>query len=118
MKGLIVRQPWLDLILSDQKTWEMRSKPTKNRGKIALIQSGSGLILGTCDLEACFFLNSVDEFEKNIEKHCVASWSNLVKYRWAWVVGNPKRFESPKPYKHPHGAVIWVNLPSKGVGDE
>ncbi len=26
LKGLIIRQPWIDLILSGKKTWEMRSK--------------------------------------------------------------------------------------------
>ncbi|MBF4307663.1 ASCH domain-containing protein, partial [Vibrio anguillarum] len=39
-KGLIVDQPWIDLILDGQKCWEMRSHTTHFRGDFALIQKG------------------------------------------------------------------------------
>ena len=28
----------------------------------------------------------------------------------AWVLAKPKRYARPKPYEHPQGAVIWVNI--------
>ena len=37
MKALIVREPWIDLILDGHKTWELRTQPTSIRGRIALI---------------------------------------------------------------------------------
>lgn len=40
-KGLIIKKEWLDLILSGEKHWEMRSNITLIRGDIALIQSKS-----------------------------------------------------------------------------
>ncbi|MEC7583714.1 MAG: ASCH domain-containing protein [Planctomycetota bacterium] len=52
MKGLLVKQPWIDKILSGKKTWELRGSATRNLGKIALLESGSGLVVGTCDLVA------------------------------------------------------------------
>ncbi|MBD8246954.1 ASCH domain-containing protein [Xanthomonas campestris] len=42
MKGLVIDEPWISLILSGQKTWEMRSRATSIRGRIALIKKGSG----------------------------------------------------------------------------
>ena len=41
MDALIIRQPWLGLILSGKKTWEIRGSRTNKRGPIALIESGS-----------------------------------------------------------------------------
>ncbi|MEK8017999.1 MAG: ASCH domain-containing protein [Candidatus Parabeggiatoa sp.] len=110
MKGLIIRQPWLDLILSGQKTFEMRSKLTRIRGEIGLIQSGSGLVLGTAHLLDCVHLMRY-ELEKYQDKHCVDLQNPLLdKYRWAWQLSDARRFDKPLPYKHSRGAVIWVNL--------
>ena len=46
---LILEEP-LAKILAGTKTWEIRGSATKRRGRIALIQSKSGLVVGTCDL--------------------------------------------------------------------
>jgi len=85
MKGLIIRQPWIDLILSGEKVLEMRSKRTNIRGEIGLFQSGSGLILGTCNLTNC--IGPLPIQARDVQ-----------------------RFEEPIPYKHSRGAVVWVNL--------
>jgi hypothetical protein len=29
---------------------------------------------------------------------------------FAWVLENAKQLKKPKPYQHPKGAVIWVDL--------
>jgi hypothetical protein len=50
MKALIVREPWIDLILDGHKTWELRTRPTSIRGQIALIRQGSGQIEGVVNL--------------------------------------------------------------------
>ncbi len=39
MKALVIRSPWIDLILAGSKTWEMRTKPTSIRGRVALIKA-------------------------------------------------------------------------------
>jgi hypothetical protein len=41
MKGLVIDEPWISLIISGEKTWEMRSRNTVVRGRIALIRKGS-----------------------------------------------------------------------------
>lgn len=30
---------------------------------------------------------------------------------YKWLLRNPVTFEKPIPYKHPSGAIVWVNLP-------
>jgi len=111
MKGLIIKKHWLDLILSGQKVWEIRGSNTKIRGVICLIESGTGEIKGTVELYDSHPVNAFDlKFYK--EKHCIQDLA-LIKYGrpHAWVMRNTKRFDNPIPYKHPRGAVIWVNLP-------
>ncbi|MGL1404420.1 ASCH domain-containing protein [Vibrio parahaemolyticus] len=49
-RALIIRKPWIHLILAGLKTWEMRSTKTKIRGTIALIEQGTGLIVGLANL--------------------------------------------------------------------
>lgn len=110
-RALIVRKPWIDLILSGDKCWEMRSKPTKIRGRIGLIEQGTGLIIGECDLDHSQIL-PLDKLELEAYRcfHQVDDLSLLDKWRFPWELKNVKRYEQPIPYQHPKGAVIWVNL--------
>lgn len=41
---------WIEETLAGRKTWELRRTGPGVRGKIALIKSGSGLIVGTAVL--------------------------------------------------------------------
>ena len=50
MQGLIIRQPYIDMILDGRKTWEMRSKRCNRRGQIALIQQGTKTVVGVADV--------------------------------------------------------------------
>ncbi|AKA44393.1 ASCH domain-containing protein [Paenibacillus polymyxa] len=110
MKGLIVRLPWIDYILDGFKTWEIRGSSTKNRGKIALIQSQSGLIVGTANLIDCKPL-SLSEYQRSTSLHCIENCLEApYKNMHAWILTDAVRLQTPIPYIHPQGAVIWVNL--------
>ena len=50
VKGLVIREPFVDWILDGLKTWEIRRSATMIRGPVALIMGGSGTIVGTCGL--------------------------------------------------------------------
>ena len=50
MKGLIIDEPWISLIVSGEKSWEMRSRDTYVRGRIGLIRKGSKTVIGLADL--------------------------------------------------------------------
>ena len=110
MNALIIKKPWIDYILSGEKIWEVRGSKTKIRGKIELIQSGSGLIVGSCEIVDCKEL-TLEEFKKSIQKHCISKTDELpYKKTYAWVIDKAKRYDKPKPYKHPNGAIIWVKV--------
>ncbi len=69
MDCLIIKEPYTDLILSGVKTWEIRGSRTHKRGKIGLIKSGSGTIIGEADLVDCIGPLSLQEFLNNKDKH-------------------------------------------------
>lgn len=111
-RALIIRKPWIDMILSGEKTWEMRSQPTNVRGRIGLIEQGSGLIVGECELVNSG--ESVNNFNPGYggDMHKIDDLSLLEKWHYPWVLSGAKKYDVPIPYKHPKGAVIWVKLDS------
>jgi len=111
--GLLIRKEWLDLILSGHKTWEIRGNATKTRGRIALIESGSGTVIGTCELADVVGPLGEKELKSNASKLGVRP--DVIRgtpYRttYAWVLRSVHRLPRPVPYTHPAGAVIWVKL--------
>lgn len=111
MKGLIVKKPWIDMHLDGIKPWEIRGSNTRIRGTIGLIESGSGLVMGTVVLTNSFPITA-DALNQGYKNHRIEDVS-IITYRipYVWEFSSPVRFEEPIPYKHPQGAVIWVNLP-------
>jgi len=110
MKGLIIKKEWLDKIFDEGKVWEMRTRNTSIRGQVGLIESGSGLVMGTANIIHSSFVPDYMR-GKFIYKHKVEDLSLLDKWSHAWVLTCSKRLAEPVPYNHPKGAVIWVNLP-------
>ena len=45
MKGLIIREPWIGMILDGSKKWELRTQHTTTGGEIALIRKSTGQII-------------------------------------------------------------------------
>jgi hypothetical protein len=114
MRGLLIQQFWLDKIFQGKKTWEIRGSNTHIRGRIGLIESGSGLVKGTCDLVDVIGPLSLAELRENLSKHCMTLDDLREGSRYpkpfAWVLRDAKALRNPVPYKHPQGAVIWVKL--------
>ena len=110
MKALIIKQPWIDYILEGKKTWEIRGCKTNIRGQIELIQSSSGLVVGSCNIIDCKEL-TLNDYSNNIGKHNITKTESLpYKRTYAWIIANAVRYEEPRKYTHPQGAIIWVNL--------
>ena len=110
VKGLIIRSPWLDKILEGEKTWEMRSRPTKIRGTIGLIKAGSGHVWGTCEIVDCKGPLSDEEIRDNHDSHRASLEVVGDKWRYAWVLDHVVPLDRPIPYEHKSGAVIWATL--------
>jgi hypothetical protein len=117
MKALLIKGLWIDLILVRRKTWEIRGSSTSVRGHIALVQSGSGLIVGVCELVDVIGPLSQKDFRDNSSRHRVprSGWRYYDRPH-AWVLRGARRLGEPVPYQHPPGAVIWVNLSSRLAG--
>ena len=116
MKGLIIKKEHLDKIFDGGKCFEMRTTRTKTRGPIRLIESGSGLIMGEAQLIDCLEpFKDAEEAEIYRDCHQVDDFRLLEKWRFIWVLDYRKRYDKPIPYKHPQGAVIWVNLVGMGA---
>ena len=97
-----------------RKTWEIRSSATKERGRIALIESGSGTIVSSADLVEVMSPLRLSELSRYETKARFRSDEPIAKlpYKktYAWVLKSVKRLRRPVPYEHPRGAVIWIRL--------
>lgn len=111
MKGLIIKEKWLNKIFDGDKVWEIRGSDTKIRGKIYLIQSGTKHIYGECDLIDSKNL-SLSEYQNNSNKHGITQNIESLPYKntYAWILSNAIKYQRPIPYNHPVGAIIWVNI--------
>jgi hypothetical protein len=112
-RALLIRHPWIDMILDGKKTWEIRGSATSVRGTVGLVPSGSGTIVGVCEVVDCVGPLTAEEYTKNAKKAGMRpSEAKLGWYRqtYARVMAKPRRLSRPLPYRHPPGAVIWVRL--------
>jgi ASCH domain len=112
--GLVIDQPWVGLIADGKKTWEMRTRPTRIRGWIGLIEKGSGTIIGVAYLKDSLPVLRRDKHHLHYRKHRVPSERGRKtyggKYLYPWVMAKAFRLPKAVPYRHPAGAVIWVTL--------
>src|SRR5262249_17403517 len=111
-RGLVIEQPWVSLILDGKKTWEMRTRPTRVRGWIGLIEKGSGTIIGAAYLKESLSALERSKHRLHYRRHRVPLEPGQKVYRgkylFPWVMEKAFRLAKPVPYKHPLGAVIWV----------
>jgi len=115
VKGLISDEPWIGLILNGYKTWEMRKATCHHRGLVALIRKGSGQVVGTAEL-----VDSLPSIDDERDYARAEPWHRIPLsrqmeafydgWRTPWVLRNAQPLAEPIAYKHPNGAVIWVNL--------
>jgi hypothetical protein len=114
MKAIIIREPYISLILSGQKTWEMRSSRPQHRGLVGLIKKGSGHVVGTAKLIDVLPALSSGNYAEMEPLHRVSSiaQAEAIKRRWVnpWVLADVRRLPRPVPYRHKRGAQTWVTL--------
>lgn len=116
MDALLVRVPWINMILDGSKTWEIRGRRTHKRGLIALVQSGTGTVVGLTELVGVVGPLGRSDFAANAHQAGIsnADASRGLPYSqtFAWIFSNSRRLSVPVSYCHPRGAVIWVTLES------
>ena len=122
MRALLIRRPWIDLILAGKKVWEIRGSRTSFRETIALIPNHSGTVIGVCDLVDCIGPLTAEQFRKNARKAGMRpSEATLGYYRqtYAWVFEKPRNVEVAHSISASvQGRVIWVRLDGSRVERE
>lgn len=118
---LVVAEPWASFLVDGVKTWELRTSGTAVRGPIGIAAKGTGTIIGAVDLVGAHGPLTPDELAPFEDRHrvdpgSVAAYSGP-KGLYGWEMTNAQRFETPVPYLHPRGAVIWVRLDPPVVVD-
>lgn len=113
-RALVIAEPWLEMILSGRKVWEMRSRHTSVRGWIGLIRKGSGKVVGAAYLSDVGDQMTCEELLACVDRHQITPeqlMSGAVS-RWnvPWHFSRVVRFDQPVPYTHRSGAVTWISL--------
>jgi len=109
--GLVIDEPWISKIILGEKVWEMRSKPTRKRERIALIRKGSLTIVGLATIAEVKGPFSDEQIAKHFENHQVPTHM-IGKWRYAWVLHDVRMLHEPITYFHRKGAVTFVSLDS------
>lgn len=113
-RGLLIGQPFADWVVDGKKTWEIRGRATKVRGRVAIIASGTGTVIGTCefcDVEGPLTLKDLrsNPRKRNLRTSRVAELP-YSDHTYAWVLRSAMRLRKAVPYDHPQGTIIWVKL--------
>ena len=90
MKCLFVRSPFAGWIVDGVKTIEYRTRPTNIRGRIGIVQSKSGTVIGTAEITGCEWNEELEHYE--------------------WKLANSVRFAVPLPFRQKNGAVVWIDV--------
>ena len=109
MNGLIVKQPYADLIINGKKKWELRNNtPPKHHINTDIFLLSKGFILGIMKI-VDYYLPSIDELKQtNHLHHSGIYWDGQMQDTYAWIIKIIKRYDTPVRYDHPNGAQIWV----------
>jgi hypothetical protein len=110
--ALFVREPFAERIISGRKTWEIRTRPTTRRGRIA-IMSQRGLV-GTVELYDVEGPLSAADLISHVAKHR-APLRLLHTYAagralYAWSLREPARLDAPIVLRRGRGPVVWFRL--------
>ena len=90
VKCLFVRPPFAGWIVDGVKTIEYRSKASNIRGRVGIIQSMSGAVIGDVEIVGC-------------------SWNEIIQ-RYEWSLANARRYKHPLAFQQKSGAVVWVGV--------
>lgn len=90
MKCLFVRAPFAGWIVDGVKTIEYRTRPTNIRGRIGIVQSRTGTVIGTAEITGCRWNEELEHYE--------------------WQLADAVRLAEPLPFPPKNGAVVWIDV--------
>lgn len=115
LDGLIVKQPWANVIVEGKKTMEVRGCRTKKQNEdIVIIESGMNRIIGDVRIFGYIELDK-ETFESNRDKHLInLSYDEVLisfgyKKLYGWCLGEAREAAEPVIcHNRKKGQVIWV----------
>lgn len=118
MYGLIVGNnikkyggEWASMIVDGTKSIEVRSNACRRLERVAIIEAGTNLILGTVEITGNICFDTSMEWERQKLAHRVNVPLKDLDYAkpFGWLLHNPIKFKTPIPCKNRKlGQVIWV----------
>ena len=90
MKCLFVKAPFAGWIVDGVKTVEFRTRETYIRGRIGIIESGTGTVIGDVVLIGSPYQPALGMYD--------------------WLLARPRRYAEPVPFEHKQGAIVWIDL--------
>lgn len=105
---LLIREPWISLILAGEKAWEMRKSGCNIRGFVGVSTPGSGVISGIINIIDCLPKQTPAQLIESFDRHHVPVGSEFAQYDTPWVVTQAERLKKPISFYQKPGAVIWV----------
>ena len=113
-RGLVIREPWIDLILSGQKMWEMRSQAPAWRGWFGLIRKGSCQISGIARLADVGRALTQSRMIETIDRHRIPEAmirsGEVEKWTTPWILADVQILAQPVRYRHPNAAITLFTL--------
>ncbi|AOG04752.1 hypothetical protein BSY19_794 [Bosea sp. RAC05] len=102
------------MILSGQKTWEMRKSANHDRGLVGLIRKGSGHVVGVAELVASLPAIDPEDYAATEHLHGIRgerqTWAITEGYTVPWVLAGARPLTRPVAYRHKSGAQSRVIL--------
>ena len=110
MDGLIVNQPFANLIIKKKKRWELRAKrPPAEKINLEMYLLSQGYMLGKIKIKNIAGPLKFNELkEKHYLDHSSVDHIDNTFSCYAWEISVCETFGEPKKYVHPHGARVWV----------
>ena len=79
----------------------MRGQPITKRELIALVESGSGHVVGKARITDSLAVSHTD-LQNNVDKHRIEDLSIIIYGQvYAYVLTDAKRYRQPQSYEHP-----------------
>lgn len=109
-----VLEPYASWIVEGKKTWELRTYPTKVRGRVGVVSGGR--LLGTVEVTGTRGPLSEEELRQSQDRH-LADPGFLHRYArgrplYAWELARAQKFAEPVPLSGKAGQQTWLRLDS------
>lgn len=106
---LVVRKPYIDMILRGEKTLEIRGcRCLKDIGtRIYLSASGSGAICGSVIFEGCLGPMTLKDWDEYRAMHRVDHREPMYKKTYGWRFATAEVIYPPIPYVVKRGTISW-----------